>query len=51
MKAGQMRKTHSFLPGSVNNEVILREGEGSTIGRYKLLQKSGEGGFGVVYMA
>ena len=27
------------------------EGEGSVIGRYKLLQEIGEGGFGVVYMA
>ncbi len=29
----------------------LREGPGTTIGRYKLLQRIGEGGFGVVYMA
>jgi len=27
------------------------EGEGSLVGRYKLLQEIGEGGFGVVYMA
>jgi serine/threonine protein kinase len=28
-----------------------REGPGSRIGRYKILQEIGEGGFGVVYMA
>src|SRR5271168_2041081 len=30
---------------------MLREQDGSVIGPYKLLQKIGEGGFGVVYMA
>ena len=29
----------------------LRAAEGTKIGRYKLLQRIGEGGFGVVYMA
>ena len=29
----------------------IREGPGSMIGRYKLLQQIGEGGFGVVFMA
>ena len=45
-------------PGAVDEEeltleadVQLTEGEGSVIGRYKLLQQIGEGGFGVVYMA
>jgi len=33
------------------NEVELVERAGSMIGPYKLLQKIGEGGFGVVYMA
>ena len=35
--------THSVLPKSI--------AEGETIGRYKLLQQIGEGGFGVVFMA
>ena len=29
----------------------MAEGPGTLIGRYKLLQRIGEGGFGVVYMA
>jgi serine/threonine protein kinase/WD40 repeat protein len=42
----------SFLDeATADLEAPVREGEGSIIGRYKLLQKIGEGGFGVVYMA
>jgi hypothetical protein len=42
------------LPGSertLQRPPVLSEGPGTTIGRYKLLEQIGEGGFGIVYMA
>jgi hypothetical protein len=38
-------------PGITLDNSPLTEGPGTRIGRYKLLQSIGEGGFGVVYMA
>jgi len=54
------RRVLEGAPGDVRAEVEAllaaheaapREGPGAVIGRYKLLQEIGEGGFGVVYMA
>src|SRR5579872_2450 len=39
-----------FLQATINSQ-SPHEGPGTVIGRYKLLQQIGEGGFGVVYMA
>jgi len=36
---------------TLEDAMMVSEGPGELIGRYKLLQKIGEGGFGVVYMA
>ena len=38
-------------PGPTEAQTPISEMPGQQIGRYKLLQKIGEGGFGVVYMA
>lgn len=41
----------NFLKPPATEAAAGSEGAGTTIGRYKLLQEIGEGGFGVVYMA
>ena len=53
--AGTLEKTGVFpklLKGwSTDVRPAIKEGSGSLVGPYKLLQKLGEGGMGVVYMA
>jgi serine/threonine protein kinase len=40
-----------YLPQTVQQPVAITEQPGTIIGRYKLLEQIGEGGFGVVFMA
>jgi serine/threonine protein kinase len=47
---GEFLKSAPAL-GVTQELATISEGPGQQIGRYKLLQKIGEGGFGVVYMA
>jgi serine/threonine protein kinase len=44
-------EAHPGLHGPLAAAAAITEGPGAVIGRYKLLQQIGEGGFGVVYMA
>ena len=48
--AGRILATEAELPMILDNTPI-HEGPGTVIDRYKLLQRIGEGGMGVVYMA
>ncbi|MHC4323503.1 MAG: protein kinase domain-containing protein [Planctomycetota bacterium] len=49
--AGDFLEASPFGPDITFDESPLKEGPGTVIGRYKLLEKIGEGGMAVVYMA
>ena len=50
-RCGSMLDEPVFVGTLANLDGQVSEGPGSVIGRYKLLQRIGEGGFGLVYMA
>jgi len=50
-EAGDFLEAPVLDPVATLEDSPLTEGPGTIIGRYKLLEKIGEGGFGVVYMA
>jgi len=50
-KVGDFLESPILDPGMTLDESPLAEGPGTVIGRYKLLEKIGEGGMAVVYMA
>jgi eukaryotic-like serine/threonine-protein kinase len=47
----QCLEANDFLQQNMVTSAAIGEGPGSIIGRYKILQQIGEGGFGVVFMA
>jgi len=49
--AGSFLNKRLMAPGETTDFGPVTEAAGTVIGRYKLLQSIGEGGFGVVYMA
>ncbi|MBN2181175.1 MAG: tetratricopeptide repeat protein [Sedimentisphaerales bacterium] len=50
-KAGDFLESPVLDSGVILDETPISEGPGTVIGRYKLLEKIGEGGMAVVYMA
>jgi len=50
-QAGDFLETPAFGQGVSPDATLPTEGPGTIIGRYKLLEQIGEGGFAVVYMA
>src|ERR1700704_1182915 len=50
-RAGSFLESPAAAPPIATIDVPIREGPGTVIGPYKLLQQIGEGGMGTVFMA
>jgi serine/threonine protein kinase len=50
-RAGSFLEPSAHSPAATADEQPIREGPGTAIGPYKLLEQIGEGGFGVVFLA